>query len=98
MVSSLSLILRVLSCLVVMFTVVYSANIYVLLSICAIGFGEAAIDRAWKWRVVVDIAIGLAAGYLPLSAGPVILAAYRVYRIKARPSFGIHHANHDNSR
>ena len=67
-VSSLPLFFRVLSCLAVMFTVVYSANIYVLLSIRAMGFGEAAINRAWKWRVVVDMAIGLAAGYLPLFA------------------------------
>jgi hypothetical protein len=63
---ALSLVLRVLCGVSVMFTVTYTANIYALLALRAIGFGEIVVRGAWKWRICVDAAISLAAAYLPL--------------------------------
>ncbi len=43
------------------FGVSYSANVYLLLMVAAIRRSENLIDRIWRWRIIIDLAlVGLA--------------------------------------
>jgi hypothetical protein len=50
---------------IVSFTVAYSANLYALLALSAVGFGEPAIRLIWRCRLFVDLGIAVAVAFVP---------------------------------
>lgn len=60
---------RIIAFLVTGFTITYSANMYLLLALRAIGFGERTIRLVWRWRLVIDIGVIVLAGFYPLHGG-----------------------------
>ncbi|HEX4055544.1 MAG TPA: hypothetical protein VHX86_14865 [Tepidisphaeraceae bacterium] len=59
---------RVLRCLIfvgVGLTIAYSANLYALLAITASGGGERIVRQVWRWRIVLDISVAIAAACCP---------------------------------
>jgi hypothetical protein len=63
---------RVLRCLVfvgVGLTVAYSANLYALLAVTACGGGERIVRQLWRWRIVFDLGVAIAAAGLPFFVG-----------------------------
>jgi hypothetical protein len=60
---------RILRCFIfvgVGLTVAYSANLYALLAITASGGGERIVRQVWRWRIVLDLGIAIAAACFPL--------------------------------
>jgi hypothetical protein len=61
--------IRILRCLIfvgVGLTIAYSANLYALLAITACGGGERVVRQVWRWRIVFDLGVAIAAACLPL--------------------------------
>jgi hypothetical protein len=56
---------RIVAFLVTGFTITYSANMYLLLALRAIGFSERIVRLAWKWRLLIDIGVIVLAGLFP---------------------------------
>ena len=56
---------RIVAFLVTGFTITYAANIYLLLALRAIGFGERIVRLAWRWRLLIDIGVIVLAGFFP---------------------------------
>jgi hypothetical protein len=63
-----SIAMRIVAFLITGFTMTYCANMYLLLALHAIGFGERGIRVAWRWRILIDIAVAVLAGLLPAFA------------------------------
>ena len=63
-----SMIGRALLYLGINFTLVYSANLFALLVVTALGGREGLVHRLWKWRIAFDLTVALAASYVPLAS------------------------------
>jgi len=58
-------LLRTLMLIVVAFMIAYSANLYALLAVTAMGFGQRVVNALWRRRIVLDAALASAAVFAP---------------------------------
>jgi hypothetical protein len=61
--------MRILRCLIFVAmgsTIAYSANLYALLAITASGGGETIVRQVWRWRIILDLGVAIAAASFPL--------------------------------
>lgn len=43
------------------FTLAFAFNLYAMLTLTALGFGRRAVSAVWRWRLVLDVALAIAA-------------------------------------
>jgi hypothetical protein len=61
-----SRVLRSLLFIPLSFTIAYSANLYLLLLVTAIGGGKRAVGVIWRYRILLDLAVAICAAFFPI--------------------------------
>jgi len=59
-------VLRSVLFVAVSFTIAYSANLFLLLTVTAIGGGRPAVSLFWRYRFLLDLAVAVIAAFFPI--------------------------------